>query len=219
VFPARTVPGLGRAVAHERNTMRKLVSWRWVTIAVMAAGLVGLTATSASADVNYDSYPPDGSLIVGPGCSGSWGIWQMSGTGWQPTSSADYSGPDVLKDNLVQRPDHDHRDSSVLLVSVPRHLVRTDLPGLRLHPQRKCRGQQRPLRFLGRHRLLRKVAGLAWSNHQPGSTRRVGPDRCRCPCPGEHPIFHRHPQQRRPERSRLVGGGWRHGLLLPMRMT
>jgi len=32
--------------------MRKHFVRRWVTIAFMAAGLVGLTATSASADVN-----------------------------------------------------------------------------------------------------------------------------------------------------------------------
>jgi len=101
MFPARTVPGLGRAIAHERTTMRKLFRWRWVTIAVMAAGLAGLTATSASADVNLDSWPPgDGtSLIVGPGCGNSWGFTQTAGAGWQPTSSADYSGPDVYNDS------------------------------------------------------------------------------------------------------------------------
>jgi len=82
--------------------MRKLVIRRWVTIAVMAAGLVGLTATSASAGVNLDSWPPgDGtSLIVGPGCGNSWGFWEALGpVAWQPTSSADYSGPDVYNDN------------------------------------------------------------------------------------------------------------------------
>ena len=45
--------------------MRKLFVRRWVTIAVMAAGLVGLTATSASADVWYYTPPPvDGTTFV-----------------------------------------------------------------------------------------------------------------------------------------------------------
>jgi hypothetical protein len=50
--------------------MRKLFVRRWVTIAVTAAGLVGLTATSASADVWYYTPPPvDGTtFVVGPGC-------------------------------------------------------------------------------------------------------------------------------------------------------
>jgi len=93
------VPGQGRATPHERNTIRKLVIRRWVTIAVTAAGLVGLTATSASADVRYNTNPPDNgtSLIVGPGCDTAWGTYFLSNT-WTPTGG-DYTGPDVYNDN------------------------------------------------------------------------------------------------------------------------
>ena len=80
--------------------MRKLALRRWVTIAVMAAGLVGLTATSASAGVNYSPEVPVGSQIVGPGCgdTNSWGYWLADGT-WDPTYGADYAGPDAYQDS------------------------------------------------------------------------------------------------------------------------
>lgn len=87
--------------------MRKLFVRRWVTITVVAAGLAGLTATSASA--SWDFQPPrDESRIVGPGCGNdnggfggnAWGYWYTSGSGWSTTSSADYPGPDAYNDNL-----------------------------------------------------------------------------------------------------------------------
>lgn len=80
--------------------MRKLFAWRWITIAIMAAGLTGLTATSASADVNYNPQVPDEAVIVGPGCGdpNAWGYWGPIGDGWQNTSSADYTGGDVYGD-------------------------------------------------------------------------------------------------------------------------
>ena len=78
--------------------MRKLFGRRWVTIGLLAAGLVGLTVTGASAGVNYNASPPTGSFILGPGCGNQWGYWQTYGDGWQPTSSADYSGADVYQE-------------------------------------------------------------------------------------------------------------------------
>lgn len=80
--------------------MRKLALRRWVTIAVMAAGLVGLTATSASADVWYYTPPPvDGTtFVVGPGCpNGTWGTYFISNT-WYPTGG-DYHGARIYGDN------------------------------------------------------------------------------------------------------------------------
>jgi hypothetical protein len=83
--------------------MRKLFARRWATVGLLAAGLIGLTAASASADVEYFTNPPDGSAILGPGCSDrtgnlDFGFYLTSGADWQPTSSADYSGPDVYHD-------------------------------------------------------------------------------------------------------------------------
>jgi hypothetical protein len=91
--------------------MRKLFVRRWATIAVMAAGLIGLTATGASAGWDY-SGPPVGAPIVGPGCGyantyggatnggNNWGTWSAVGSGWATTDSADYSGPDAAYDSL-----------------------------------------------------------------------------------------------------------------------
>lgn len=96
--------------------MRKLSAWRWVTIAVMAAGLAGLTATSASAAVNLNPVVPDEAVIVGPGCAdpNAWGTWGPNGDGWQYTSSADWAGGDVYNDPRAQQGTCDGTSENVL---------------------------------------------------------------------------------------------------------
>ena len=72
--------------------MRKLHGSRWATIGFLAAGLLGLTVTSASAAVQYNTPPPNYAFIVGPGCgTGSSGYWDTHGT-WNP-AGGDYVGP------------------------------------------------------------------------------------------------------------------------------